>query len=188
MSAQPLIDPARQPDDALERTLGVKSGGQLSRETDRVRKADRSRLIVISTDPIDWYRANVGGSGDAAYGMRLGTPSSDSAWAMTNIPWPAPGPCRVLRLHLWSAEARTAGTATARLRVIEGGVTTDYTFSDCQLNATTTQIATIRIPWLQALRVAKGATIEGRIVTAGTFAPAPADMALIVVVGYEDEL
>jgi hypothetical protein len=98
VSAQPLIDPARQPDDALERTLGVKSGGQLSRETDRVRKADRSRLIVISTDPIDWYRANVGGSGDAAYGMRLGTPSSDSAWAMTNIPWPAPGPCRVLRL------------------------------------------------------------------------------------------
>lgn len=187
MATDRMIDPNHQPNAYVERRLGVKTSGAIEREIDRGKRYE-PRIVAISADSIYWHRANIGGSGDAAYGMRLATPSSDSAWAMTNIPWPAPAACRVVRLHLWSSEARTGGTATVRLRVIDAGGTNDYTFAGCQLSASPTQISTLRIPWAQALRISEGATVEARILTAGTFGPNTADMTLVMCVAYEDEI
>jgi hypothetical protein len=71
-----------------------------------------------------------------------------------------------------------------RVRVTEGGVSTDYDLPDCELNATDTQTASV-LAWPNAPRFAAGATIQARAVTAGTWGPTTADMTAQVAVLFE---
>lgn len=186
MTTDRLIDPHRQPDRHLERQLGVRGSGELGRDIDRGRRYPVSRTPVIHNRQIVWHRGAIGATGDAAYLMRLPAPSGDAAWAMLNLPWKAPAAGRLLGLDLWSSEARTAGTATARVRITTNGSAQDYDFAGCQLNETATQMATIHRLWRNGLEFAKNATLEGRVLTAGTFAPNTADVTLVMVIGYLD--
>lgn len=188
MTHDRLINPMRQPDRHIERELGVRTGGQLGREIDRTKRFPGGGSRVLKTRQIVWHRAGIGASGDAAYLMRLAVPSSDSAWAMVNLQWPAPGAGRIIGFELWSSEARTGGTASARVRITTNGSAVDYTFEDCQLNATTTLITTHDLLWRSGLDVAKDATIEGRILTASTWGPTSADVTLVVIYAMLDDV
>lgn len=180
------IDPGSRPRQAVQERIAPSNQRDTAQAVKRNQRYDDSTTRIVTADSIYWYRANIGASGDAAYGMRLGTPSSDSAWAMTNLQLPAASQGRIVRLYLWSTEARTAGAATARVRIIDGGVTTDYTFPDCQLNGTTTQLVSRRYLWENAVTFSASATLEGRIVTTGTFGPTTADMTLVMAIGYDE--
>lgn len=178
-----LIDPVQDAELHMQRRHGVKSQAELVREIEQARRAGDTERVLL-TDTLTWYRANIGASGDAAYQLRIGTPSSDSAWAMTNLPLAMPAAFRIVGGAMWSSEARTGGTATLRIRVTESGTSTDYDFADVVLNATTTQTVS-RVWWSSAPRGASGATLEARIVTAGTWAPTTADMGVRVIVAYD---
>lgn len=179
-----LINPVADLDRHITETLGVQSQRELVRA---IGDGARGKITARQTWGYAWpyWRANVGASGDATYLMRVGTPSSDSAWAMTAsvlIPMPQAG--IITGGALWSSEARTGGTATLRVRVIDSAGTTDRDIVDCVLNATTTQaMSALLID--SSIRFAKGATIEARIVTASTFGPTSADMGALVFTEFD---
>lgn len=177
------LDPVQDAERHVERRRGVRSQHEIEQSVERIRRATTSDPVRIGRD-YGWYRANIGTSGDATYITRVGVPSSDSAWAMTNLPRVMPRAGRIVGGDLWSSEARTAGTATLRVRVTESGTSTDYDLPGAVLNATTTQTASDLV-WYAAPTFARGATIEARIVTTGTWAPTTADMGAIISVVFD---
>jgi len=180
---QRSVDPVQDVEQHIERRRGVLGQHEIARRIESVRRqvpADPIRLA--RTYP--WYRANIGASGDTAYLMRVAVPSSDSAWAMTNLAIRMPNAGRIVGGDIWSSEARTGGTATLRVRVTQGGTATDYDFPDCVLNATYTQTNSVAL-WNGAPAFAAGATIEARIVTASTWAPTTADVGALVAVVFD---
>lgn len=178
-----LISPVQDLDRHITETLGVQSQRELVRA---IGDGARGKVSPRQTWGYAWpyWRANVGASGDNTYLMRVGTPSGDAAWAMTAsvlIPMPAAGV--ITGGALWSSEARTAGTATLRVRVIDSAGTTDRDITDCVLNASTTQ-AMSSLLLDSTIRFAKGATIEARIVTV-SWTPTTADMGALIFTEFD---
>lgn len=176
------LDPVQDAEGHVQRRRGVRSQQSLEREIERTRRGANEWPVPLSrTYP--WWRQNLGASGDAAYLCRVGTPSSDAAWAQTSLALRMPAAGRVTGGDLWTSEARTAGTATLRVRITEDGTSTDYDLPDCVLDATTTQTASVAF-WEQAPRFAAGATVEARIVTSGTWGPTTADAGVLLAVAF----
>lgn len=183
--ADRAIDPVQDVESHIQRRRGVRGQRALESDIERVRKASPAETIRLSRT-YAWWRANIGASGDAAYLLRVGVPSSDSAWAMLNLPLLMPRAGRITGGDLWSSEARAGGTATLRVRVTESGTATDYDFPDCVLDATYTQTNSVAL-WDQAPRFAAGATLEARVVTAGTWSPTTADVGVLIAVTFDLE-
>lgn len=183
LRAERSFDPVRGVEEHVQRRRGVVSQQTIERDIERLRRrSDDAPVVLMRT--YQWWRANIGGSGDTAYLMRVGVPSSDSAWAMLNLALKMPRAGRVTGGDLWSSEARTGGTATLRVRITENGTATDYDLADCVLNATDTQTASMAL-WDQAPRFAAGATLEARVVTAGTWSPTTADVGALIAVAFD---
>ena len=177
------IIPVQTVERHLERAHGVRGQGYLEREIAATRRLESRERILLPRTYV-FHRDNIGASGDAAYLLRVGHPSGSTAWSMSNLPLRMPASGRIVGADLYSSEARTGGTATARVRVTEGGVNSDYDFPDCQLNATYTQTVAC-VHWDQAPRFASGATLDPRVVTASTWAPTTADVTMILSVVFE---
>lgn len=179
-----LIDPEEQVERHVDERLGYVTTRRLRDELDETARrdlpaSDRIRLTL------DFHRANIGDTGDAAYQLRLSVPSSDSAWAMTTaVTAYMPGAGRVDGGLLWTSEARTAGTATLRVRITVGGVATNYDLPACVLNATNTQTIGQLLP-ASTIRFPKGATLEARVVTAGTWGPTTADASARLLISFD---
>lgn len=180
---QRAIDPVQDVERHIERKRGVLGQQEIARRIESVRRTEPSAPVLLART-YQWYRANIGASGDAAYLMRVAVPSSDSAWAMLNLAVRMPRAGRIVGGDLWSSEARTGGTATLRVRVTENGTATDYTFPDCVLDATFTQTNSVAL-WTGAPAFAAGATIEARVVTASTWGPTTADVGALVAVVFD---
>lgn len=180
-----LIDPRQDIERAGYRAEGWRSQRDLEERDEQLgRYPDSAQRLIITNETLLWYRANVGASGDAAYLMRGGIPTSDSAWAMTDQPQPAPGQGRIVLVRLTASEDVTAGTIQARIRVIEGADTTDYTFEECELSTTYVRTRSAIFDWSIAYQFAKDATIQARAVTVG-MTPTTLDLRLAVTLGYE---
>ena len=181
---QRAVDPVQDVEQHIERRRGVVGQHEIARRIESVRRRAASSGPVLVPRTYQFYRANIGASGDTAYLARIGVPSSDSAWAMINLAYRMPNAGRITGGDLWTSEARTGGTATLRVRVTQNGTATDYDFPDCVLNATYTQTNSV-VLWDGAPSFAAGATIEARIVTASTWAPTTADAGALVSVVFE---
>jgi len=185
---RPLIDPREQIERALNDAEGIVTPRMLAEWLASVERfADAPEQRILPSETLTWYRADIGGSGDAAYLMRVPFPSSDSAWAMGTSPYVTPAAGRVLVARLWSSEAITAGTVTLRLRVIEGATTTDYDLGDVQLSTTAgfTRHACSWYAWDTGVQIASGATVEARAVTASSMTPTTCDVSASVSIAYD---
>lgn len=178
-----LIDPTQDIDRHVGEAIGTRTQRSIVQAIEDTGRTRGTEPQTVGRTYL-FYRANIGGSGDAAYSMRVGTPSSDSAWAMTDIPLVMPASGVITGGDIWSTAARTTGTATLRIRVIDSAGTVDYTLDDCVINGTYLQSNGVLLP-RSTIRINKGATIGARIVTASTYAPATADFAAMVHIEFD---
>lgn len=181
------IDPVQDAERIALQEEGWRTQGDLlARDDAALRSAyDERKPLLITQETMLWYRGAVGGSGNTAYLMRSGLPDTDATWAMSNEPEIAPAQGRILFVRLTSSEAVTAGTIQARIRVIEGADTTDYTFEECELSTTHPRTRAAVFDWPVAKQIAADATMQARVVTAGSMTPTTIDVRLTVVIGYQ---
>ena len=182
-----LVDPAAAIRDYPAERLGYRSDadqrrGQIARDRN-MDSSKKQRIVRMGSLPL-MYRENLT-SGDATYTVRLGTPSAATTWGETAIATKMPRAGKVTGGYLYSSEARTTGTATLAVRIVEGGVTTDYLLTDCVLNATDTLSASADLDDAKGIPFAEGATLDGRIVTV-SWGPTTADHLCQINVSFEE--
>lgn len=180
-----LIPPVQSLEQYANERLGLMQQRDIVQE---IEEAGRRTPVTPSIPVVNfgpWYRANVGASGDAAYTLRIGTPSSDSAWAMTPRPLPMPMAGRVMGGFIWASGVVTAGTATLQVQIVDTVGTRNIVIPDCALDAVTWTSAASQFLVDSTIRFSRTATIQPRILTAGTLAPTTLDMGAIVFVQFD---
>lgn len=184
MRSRRLIEPVASLEEYHAQRLGVRAQRDIVQE---IEENARRRSVVpfrFAHASPPFYRANVGGSGDATYNMRLGAPSSDSAWAMVDLALPMPMAGCLVGGYVWSSEARTAGTARLEAQIVDAAGTRNVVIPGCVLNATNTQAASQFLPE-STIRFSMGAQVKPRITTAGSFAPSTADMGAVLLFMFD---
>jgi opacity protein-like surface antigen len=169
-------------------------------ERDRTIEAhgDRPARVLVCSTLGPWFRENVGASGDASYTTRQMTPTAATTYD-TDINvggYRAATAGVVVRAYLWANAARSAGSATVRVRITDGsGTMTDYDLADCTLDGATAPDGYVRDRKASAalavgagIPFAAGDAIDVRIVTAGTFGPTTADFGVQLVIVEEEEV
>ena len=94
-----LIDPREQIERLGDESVGYVPPSTLIRRSEENRRfsadPDRNQRYLYH-ESIPFYRENIPGVAATAYGMRVGTPTSSSAWASTTLPQKTPGNGRLL--------------------------------------------------------------------------------------------
>lgn len=191
-----LIDPREQIERLGDESVGYVPPSTLIRRSEENRRfsadPDRNQRYLYH-ESIPFYRENIPGVAATAYGMRVGTPTSSSAWASTTLPQKTPGNGRLLIARLYLSEVWAGGDIMLRVRVIEGSDTTDYDLAEVAIDGTTetgrtTQQAVAFYSWPSAIQIARDATVECRVLVGATFTPTTADATAVITMGYEDFL
>jgi hypothetical protein len=125
-------------------------------------------------------RPNLVGTGTAALQLMFAT--SGTAFQLATVDLVAARAGRVVGLHLISNAARTAGTATARVRV--NGTPAAFAADAVQLNGTTTQRDSALVAYSSGLAFVAGDTLGIEVVTSG-WTPTTADFVGWLTVKYE---
>jgi hypothetical protein len=189
-----LIDPREQIERIGDESLGYVPASQLIQGQERLKRfsadPDRNQRYIYQ-ESIPFYRENIPGTAATAYLMRVGVPSSTSAWASITLPLIMPANGRILCARLYLSEVWVGGDITLRVRVIEGSDTTDYDLAEVVIDGTTessrtTQQAAAFYPWANAIQVSRDATIECRLIVGATFTPTTADATAVITMGYEE--
>lgn len=189
-----LIDPREQIERQGNEALGFVSQRTLIQRSEDNRRfsadPDRNQRYIYQ-ETIPFYRENIPGTAATAYLMRVGVPSSSSAWASYTLPLLTPANGRILCARLYLSEVWVGGDITLRVRVIEGSDTTDYDLGETVIDGTvesgrTTQQSVAFYPWQSAIQVARDATIECRLIVGATWTPISADATAMITMGYEE--
>jgi hypothetical protein len=125
-------------------------------------------------------RPDLAGTGTAALQVMFAT--SGTAFQLGTVDPVAPRAGRVVGLHLIANDARTAGTATARVRI--NGSPTAFAADAVQLNGTTTQRDSALVAYSSGLAFNAGNTLGIEVVTSG-WTPTTADFVGWLTVKYD---
>jgi hypothetical protein len=125
-------------------------------------------------------RANLPGTGTEALPLMFA--DSASTFVLSTLDPRAPRAGRVVGLTLLSNAARTAGTATARVRI--AGSATDFDGGSVQINATNTQRASGLVAYASGVMFNAGNSLGIAVVTDG-WTPTTADFVGWLTVEYE---
>lgn len=125
-------------------------------------------------------RPDLAGTGTAALQSMFS--ASVSTFALGTVDPVAPRAGRVIGLTLIANDARTAGTATARVRI--NGSATDFDGGSVQLNGTNTQRASGLVAYASGVTFNAGNTLGIEVVTSG-WTPTTADFVGWLTVKYE---
>lgn len=190
-----VIDPAQEIELQVAERLGHVTPRDLVEQLNASERYDRpaQRFVTIEVGP--WSREDIGSSGNATYSMRLPTPTAAATFGSTTLELPMARDGWVRGALLWLSTARTGGTATAAVRIEDGAGAVNYTLTDCVINgsvetgptfARVDDAAMVWTPINAAYPFARGATIRGAVVTAGTFGPTTAEAGLKLYVAFAD--
>jgi hypothetical protein len=125
-------------------------------------------------------RPDLSGTGTAALQVMFAT--SGTAFQLGTVDPVAPRAGRVVGLHLIANDARTAGTATARVRI--NGSPTAFASDAVQLDGTTTQRDSALVAYSSGLAFNAGNTLGIEVVTSG-WTPTTADFVGWLTVKYD---
>jgi hypothetical protein len=144
--------------------------GQLQRE--QINRAlgelDAGSGVTFTLGP--FTRPDLSGTGTAA--LQIMFSASGSTFALGTVDPAAPRAGRVVGIALIANAARTAGTATARVRI--NGTPTDFAANAVQLNGTSTQRSSGLVAYSSGVAFSAGDTLGIEVVTS-SWTPTTAD-------------
>lgn len=182
---QRINDPAGIGLSIREERLGGLSERLLRDLIERVNRFDRLNPNIAYGTQGPWFRENVGSTGAGNYSMRLMTLDTTTSLAATgagvDIKQGSPG--RVTGATIVCSTNVTAGSTTVGVLVDNG---TGQPLTDIVLNTTNPRTFTYRVGWKRGIPFAAGQTIEPVLITAGSFLPITADIAVLLHVGWEE--